>query len=217
MTKNNFGQLLKKKGGFLAMVYASLAFQVGLTAFVATYLRQHPNVYDKVHKYFILWVILSFALIIALAFTSSLPYPVRFVILCAFSSVMGLNCIAAASKVSGNLIKASLAATLGIFVVMSLFGLGLASLGINLGFLYFVLFCCLLALLVAFVVMMFVPVPKTVHKAILALGITLFSVFIAYDTNVILQSDYNDSISATINLYLDALNIFTEIIAFDQQ
>jgi len=215
--KSNFSGLLAKKSGFISSVYASLALQIAITTIVALYLRQHPATFQRIQKYFILWFILSLIVIITLAATS-LPTPVKFILLCCFSLLMGLNCIAASTKVPESVIKASLMATMGVFVMMTLFGLGLASLGINLGFLTFVLFSVLIALLIAFIVMMFVPVPGAVHKAILAIGITLFSIYVAYDTNIMLQRDYQGNvIQASINLYLDLINIFTEIIAFEQQ
>lgn len=100
---------------------------------------------------------------------------------------------------------------------MTLLGFGLAMLGINLGFFSYILLCALIGLLVAFVAMLFVPVPKQVYKAVLVIGITLFSVYVAYDTNVILQKEYTgDFIAASISMYLDILNIFTEMIAFNK-
>ena len=134
-----------------------------------------------------------------------------------FSFVMGLNSIAASKLVSEQLIKAVIVATFCLFIVMTLLGFGLAMLGINLGFLSYILLCALIGLLVAFVAMWFIPVQKTLYKTVLVIGITLFSIYIAYDTNVILQKEYSgDFISATINIYLDILNIFTEMIAFNR-
>lgn len=130
---------------------------------------------------------------------------------------MGMNCIAASSKIPPETIKAALTATVGLFVFMSLAGFGLASSGIHLGFLSYALLCSLSALLVAFIVMLFIPVPSFVEKVVLTLGITLFSVFVAFDTNVMIQKDYyGDMVGATIDLYLDVLNIFTELVALDQ-
>lgn len=130
---------------------------------------------------------------------------------------MGLNCIAASSKIPVDTIKAALATTMGLFVLMSLAGFGLASSGIHLGFLSYALMCSLLAILVAFIVMTFIQVPSWLEKIILTFGITLFSVFVAFDTNVMIQNDYlGDVVGASIDLYLDMLNIFTELVAFDR-
>ena len=214
--KVSFGSLIAKKGTFMAYVYLSLAFQIAITAFVATYLRQHQSIFKEVHKYFLLWLILSLSLIMILSLVQ-LPTPIKFIVLCMFSFVMGLNSIAASKLVSEQLIKAVIVATFCLFIVMTLLGFGLAMLGINLGFLSYILLCALIGLLVAFVAMWFIPVQKTLYKTVLVIGITLFSIYIAYDTNVILQKEYSgDFISATINIYLDILNIFTEMIAFNQ-
>jgi len=139
-------------------------------------------------------------------------------VLAVFSVLIGLNCIAASSRVSEAVVKVAIVSTLAIFVGMTVLGGALLALGIPLNFMGFALMCALLGLLVAFVVMMFVPVSNTMHKAILAIGMTLFSVFIAFDTNVMVQKTYKgDPVDASIQLYLDIVNIFTEMVAFESQ
>jgi FtsH-binding integral membrane protein len=210
--KENFGRLLYNKRYFMSSVYALLAAQVAITAVVAVYLRDHEQVANTVHKYFFAWFILAFLLIIVLSLVQ-MPSYMKLIILCLFSFTMGLNCIAAYSRIPEDVIKVALFGTLGLFFVMSFGGLLLLSMGINLNFLGYILMCAVLALLVAFVVMMFVPVSSDLRKAILTLGIVLFSVFIAYDTNMMVQPNYyGDAIDASVNLYLDILNIFTEMV-----
>jgi FtsH-binding integral membrane protein len=216
LSKENFSKLMAQKGHFLSLVYASLAFQFAITFGVVAYLRAYPNLNRQINKYFLLWFIVSICLILLLTFRT-FPTPIRFLILCTFSFFISLNCIAASAYVPESLIKAILVATLGIFVIMTLLGISLASMGIHLGFMTYLLICSLIGLLIALIVMIFIPVPSTVYKVILAFGMTLFSIFIAYDTNVILQKDYNrDFVSASIDLYLDLFNLFTQMIAFNK-
>lgn len=218
-TRTQFETQFLKKRQFVASVYMLLFLQIALTTIVAVYLRRHPLLYAKVRRYFWLWFVVSLLLILSLSLSHShaFPLPIRFGILCVFSLVMGLNCIAASSQIDGEAIKAALFATMGLFVLMSLAGLGLGSMGIHMGFMSYILLCSLLALLVVFITLLFVPVPSWLYKIVLACGIVLFSVFIAYDTNVMIQKDYDgDVVSATINLYLDTINIFTELVAFDR-
>jgi FtsH-binding integral membrane protein len=212
--KTEFASLMYKKRWFMASVYSLLAVQVAITAVVAVYLRNHPVVADTVHKYFWTWFISSLVLIIVLSVVK-MPSYVKLGVLCLFSFTMGLNCIAAYKKINEQVIQVALIGTLGLFVLMSFGGLLLLSMGVHLNFLGYVLMCALLALLAAFIVMIFVPVSSTVHKAILVFGITLFSVFVAYDTNVMVQPSYSgDAIDASVNLYLDVINIFTEMVGF---
>jgi FtsH-binding integral membrane protein len=50
-------------------------------------------------------------------------------------------------------------------------------------------------------------------KGFLIFGLTLFSVFIIYDTNQILQKDYyGDFITASMDYYLDIINIFVKLV-----
>ena len=214
--KQNFSKLMAQKGNFLALVYASLAFQIAITFGVVAYLRTHSTLNTQINKYFWLWFIIAICLILLLTIRS-LPTPVRFLLLCIFSFFISLNCIAASMYVSEYLIKSILVATLGIFITMTLLGIGLASMGIHLGFMIYLLICSLIGLLIALLVTIFIPLPSTIYKGILVFGMTLFSIFIAYDTNVILQKNYNrDFVSASIDLYLDVFNLFTQMIAINE-
>lgn len=209
--KGDFGKLLYSRRSFVASVYSLLAFQVAITAIVSYFLRQHQKTNEIVQKYLILWVIISFGLIITLALVDMHPL-LKLCVLSMFSFTIGLNCIAASKQVSEQVIKAALVATFGIFVGMTTIGLFLLSIGVSLNFLRYVLFAGLLGLLVALLTMIFIPVSNTMHKIVLGFGITLFSVYVAYDTNAMIQPGYGgDAIDASVRLYLDVLNIFTEI------
>ena len=50
-------------------------------------------------------------------------------------------------------------------------------------------------------------------KLLAAIGIVIFSAYIIYDTNTILQRNYSgDFITASLDYYLDILNIFTKLV-----
>jgi FtsH-binding integral membrane protein len=62
------------------------------------------------------------------------------------------------------------------------------------------------------IINLFIPSQST-FKYLSVFTIFLFSVFIIYDTNIILQRDYSgDFITASIDYYLDILNIFINLI-----
>jgi FtsH-binding integral membrane protein len=62
---------------------------------------------------------------------------------------------------------------------------------------------------------MFMGNYSTFVKGILVFGLGLFSVFIVYDTNQILQKDYyGDFITASMDYYLDIINIFIKLVNF---
>ena len=50
------------------------------------------------------------------------------------------------------------------------------------------------------------------HKLISSAVVLLFSIYILYDTNIILQRNYaGDFISASISYYLDIINVFNSL------
>ena len=53
------------------------------------------------------------------------------------------------------------------------------------------------------------------HKIIAIFGLVIFSMYIIYDTNQILQRSYdNDFITASLDYYLDIINIFNNLIIY---
>ena len=102
--------------------------------------------------------------------------------------------------------------TIGIFAVMFLIGIFLLVTGIELGlktgaFLFF----SLLILIIAQIFNIFYKSTILV-KILAAIGIVIFSGYVIYDTNVILQRDYyGDFITASLDYYLDILNIFVKL------
>jgi len=199
----------------LAQVYLILAAQLAITAVTAGVLRQHQKTEEKIQRYWFLWFILSILLIIAIVGSESLSIWVRLALLTAFSVVLGLTSIVASTQISAATIKAGIIATAGLFVALSLLGSILLGFGIDLSFLAFSLTVALIALIVVFVVMIFVPVPSKAHKAVLAFAVVLFSIYIAFDTNIILQKGFNDPVLGATSLFLDALNIFTDVVAYE--
>ena len=53
------------------------------------------------------------------------------------------------------------------------------------------------------------------QKGIAIAGLIIFSIYIVYDTNIILQRDSEiDFITASINYYLDIINIFNDLLLY---
>ena len=98
---------------------------------------------------------------------------------------------------------------------MFLFGVVLIITGIKLSYQFGLgLLFALLLLLFLSIVQFFMVSSSFLRKLILVFTLLLFSVFIVYDTNSILQRDYSgDFITASLDYYLDILNIFTALLA----
>ena len=87
--------------------------------------------------------------------------------------------------------------------------------GIQLGFkTALVLLFALLALIIISIVQYFIVQSSFLKKLIVITSLLLFSVYIVYDTNSILQRNYDgDFITASLNYYLDLINIFSALLS----
>ena len=201
---------------FLASVYLLLAVQMSITALVVTWLRGRPDIYEKVKKYFWAWFLLSLVLIIALSFFPDIPMLFKLLLFTAFSVTMGLTSIAASTRISIDVIKVAIFSTIGVFIAMTVIGFVLTSMGIDLSFMSLALLLALVAVVIASIVMMFVKVDKTIYKAFVILIIVIFSIFIAYDTNLMLQRKLG-VVDSALGLYLDMLNLFSSFTALGNE
>lgn len=210
--KSNFSSMLFKHKNFIACVYLLLAFQLAVTAGVISYLRSkqiHPR---KV--FFIPLAILSFLLILALAMIP-MPTSVKLLLFTAFSMIIGL--LSSAAYVgSPDDIKAAVVSTASMFVAMTAVAFLLAYAGIDLSFMGFSLLAALIGLLVSGIAVMFLmPYSTKARKVFLTIAVVIFSVFVAYDTNVMIM-DPKDVTSSAIGLYLDVMNLFTDFLGLRQ-
>jgi FtsH-binding integral membrane protein len=61
----------------------------------------------------------------------------------------------------------------------------------------------------------FIPTSSLTKKIAIIFSLLLFSVYVVYDTNSILQRNYyGDFITASLDYYLDILNIFANLLSF---
>lgn len=215
--KANFGARFRARSGFIAAVYVALAVQLAITAALSAYFRKNPAIYERLGKFWILWLILNIAVLLALAFLP-LPFAAKALLFVLFAVVLSFTFVAGDRRVSPETLRAALAATVGIFVAMTVVGYGLAALGVDLAFLSYVLLAALVGLIVTYVVLYFFPVGKKVMKALLLFAMTLFAVFIAYDTNALLApgapTGPDAVLNAAIGFYLDLVNLFGEAVAY---
>jgi modulator of FtsH protease len=202
----------KNKGGFVLNVYLLLAVQMAITSMVVGLLRKNQELYQRLSKSFLLWIILSFGVLLLMTL-APLPTFFRIVLFTIFSMILGLLSIAASSRIGDTVIRSALYSVLGVFVSMSLLGYALASAGIDIGFLGFGLLMALLGLIVATLITTFViPVTEETKKTIVIITIVLFSIFVAFDTNQMLTRQNPSVVHTAVGLYLDLLNLFTSFI-----
>jgi FtsH-binding integral membrane protein len=112
-------------------------------------------------------------------------------------------------------IQTAILGSVVIFVSMFVFGLTLYAFGISLDSrIGVILLLILIGLILArFVQIFFYNRSKTYNKYVTWIALVLFSGFIIYDTNRILQPDYNrDFVMASMDYYLDIINLFVNML-----
>ena len=101
---------------------------------------------------------------------------------------------------------------------MFTFGLVLTGFGIYLTNAFGIfLFWALLLLIIFQIVSLLSGTASSMQKGFAMIGLVLFSIFIVYDTSRILQRDYyGDFITASMDYYLDIINIFLDLVALNE-
>ena len=206
--------LLKGKKELMILTFANLITQLGITYYVMT----NTNVTDKdktnMKQYML--ILVDFIIIYALA-VIPMPIWLKLILFSAFSYIWGILLASFKLKINDDsLINMAMLGSIGVFLTMFLIGAFLLASGVVLGFkTSIILFFSLLALIIAQIFSLFHK-SKMLTKSLAAIGIVIFSGYIIYDTNTILQRNYyGDFIQASLDYYLDILNIFTKLVTLN--
>jgi len=229
---NSIYELIVEKKEFLLLVFSNLLVQLGITYYLMMNYKG-PDVNT--------WIIL-FASIGILMIMSLVPMPafMKFILFCVFSGLLGLNLSrindegasrgkdedgkktssgGASGGSTKDIIHLALLQTMAVFGTLFLVGAFLLASGVRLGLgsALFLLYALLLFIIVQ-IVMIF---SGTLSQHIIGLsiiGVILFSLYIIYDTNKILQRDYyGDFITASMDYYLDIVNLFLNLFRLNDQ
>jgi FtsH-binding integral membrane protein len=159
---------------------------------------------------------LFFAQLIIIFVITLVPMPefVKFLLFCLFSYIFGLTLSTLKKKYSSDMINIAIQGAITVFAIMLASGIALIAGGINFGYRFgTILFWSLLALIVARLVFVLGANMNQANKIFSFIGIILFAVYVIYDTNIILQRNYSgDFITASMDYYLDILNLFTNFL-----
>jgi FtsH-binding integral membrane protein len=143
----------------------------------------------------------------------SIPTWGKLILFSIFSFINGIILSFVKKKAGEDIIRLAMLGTISIFAIMFSIGTFLIMSGIRLGYktAIFLLYGLLL-LILAQLFNIFVK-SSQYTKILSGLGVILFSGYIIYDTNKILQRNYyGDFISASIDYYLDIINIFIDLV-----
>jgi len=206
----SFGKQLIQRKNFIAQVYLILAIQLVITFVVAKFLRENQGVYYIAMKFFIPLLILPFIIIFLFPLC---PPRLKFVLFCTFSFIFGILSLGASQYISKDIIELALVSTIGIFIGMTLIGFGIASIGIDISFIGFILLTALWGLVIVRIALLFLPVNSKTYANIATFSIILFSIFISFDTNRMLNKNNGlDTLDTAMSFYLDIENLFSNLI-----
>ena len=216
-TPTNIIQLINNKKEFLVKIFATLIVQLSLTYYVMTHYDRKKDKTQRVPGHWILAGI-SLAIILIMAIIPMSIY-FKFGLFTAFSFVTGLLFSDLMTLTSPNAVKVAVLGTLGIFATFFISGALLLASGVALGFRTgLALLISLLLLIVAMIVSIFMKGSSGFSQSLTGIGLFLFSMYILYDTNRILQKDYyGDFVTASLEYYLDIINIFIRLLSFNRQ
>ena len=198
--------LIYKKKEFLILVFANLIAQLGITYY---FMNKTDNPEIGFWPLFAIQIMIIFILALI-----TMPPIFKFFIFCVFSYTFGLVMSHLKQRYDPALINVAILGALSIFGVMLAAGVTLVGFGQYLGYQFGAfLFWALLALIIARLVNMVGPQLSSAKKVFAYVGLGLFSLFVVYDTNQILSRDYyGDFITASMDYYLDILNLFTNML-----
>jgi FtsH-binding integral membrane protein len=209
-------QLIQEKKTFLIMIFANLIVQLGITYYMVV--NADVNVLEKrhnFHRYSFIAYIPAFVLIFVMNFP--MPSWLRFIFFSMFSAYMGflLNFW---KKIYGlEMIKAVIFAVFGIFISLIMFAVGLLTFGIQISNRFgIVLLFALLLLIISRIIFIYAGTYSTYSKTFAILGVGLFAIYILYDTHQILQRNYyGDFVTASLDYYLDFINIVSSLLNYN--
>ena len=196
------------------MIFANLIVQIGITYYVMEKTNIGPDNKDTKNKIHMLGF-LQIGLVLVLGFFP-MPMWLKFILFCVFSAIWGYMFSSVRPIFGEENVKMAMMGTISIFALMFAFGVGLIASGIKLGYKFgLMLFYALLILILFKIMQMFIPTSSLTKKIVIIFSLLLFSVYVVYDTNSILQRNYyGDFITASLDYYLDILNIFANLLSF---
>jgi FtsH-binding integral membrane protein len=115
------------------------------------------------------------------------------------------------------MIQLALSGTMSIFVFLFTFALVLMGFGVYLSNAFGIfLFWALLLLILFEVISLFAGTMTIMRKGFAFIGLLIFSLYVLYDTHTILQRNYfGDFITASLDYYLDIINIFLDVLTLN--
>jgi FtsH-binding integral membrane protein len=204
--------ILYEKKTFLIKVFANIIVQLGITYYVME--KTQTTTKSQSNMYLYLYLFGGIVIILLMALVPMHSW-LKFLLFSLFSYLTGLLLSILKAQTKTSIINTALIGTISIFAVMFAIGMSLIAFGIKLGIkTCLLLFFGLTTLILLRLIFLFSNASSTMNKALTFFALILFSMYIIYDTNSILQRNYNgDFITASFDYYLDIINIFVNLVS----
>jgi FtsH-binding integral membrane protein len=187
--------ILIKKAPFMGMVFANLIFQ-SLVAYTTAVKIDKKHVADNILKYIIASVLLILVLAVMSAYKVNIP--AKFIVFTMYSIVSGALL---STRKSGLQAIREVGAIFG-----AMFVLGIVSIQLKIDVRPY--FPILALILLGVLLSRFIGVEKKNNSTIVSV---LLAIFVVFDTNNIIQKDYDgDFIQASLDYFLDIINLLNE-------
>jgi FtsH-binding integral membrane protein len=202
----NIVKRMYEKREFLVLVFSNLLAQLGITYYVMNK-TNNPDI--SIIPLFVAQILI----ILLIAFVR-MPEIMKFALFSLFSYTFGLSLSRYKQKYSPAALDAAVQGAMSVFGVMLATGVVLTAGGIRLGYKFGAFLFWALLLLIIFRLIFVLGAKMTqAHKVLSFTGVILFALYVIYDTNVILQRNYNGGfISASMDYYLDILNLYSSLV-----
>lgn len=216
---NNLSQLFKlisEKRGYFFLIIMTILFQLSITYFVS----ENVNIKEeededgkKRDTRFYLALIAVIVMTLILSFIN-MPTWLKFILFSLISTAYGVIVSYRKFGIDPNVVKSALVGTGSIFVAMFVFGVALIASGIKLGLTFGLSLLFALLFIVFLMIVQFFIFNSPLLTKIIVIGLLmLFSIGIMFNTNLILQRDYNiDFVSASLSYYLDIIGVFSSLL-----
>lgn len=215
MTNYNNIKLNKSDYSKYGKVFLILISQLLITFFTIFFLKNHTNMINDLSKWYIvltLFILSIIAMFMVLNPSYSLEF--KFFMFTIFSIIFGLL-LSRVALYSETLIYNSILTTVGIFMGMLLLGIFISYTGYDMSWMAAWLLIALFSLLIVTILQIFIPVSKQTHRTFLYIGVFLFSIYIVFDTNIMMRKK-SDVMASAMNYYLDFLNIFVRMLSLSR-
>ncbi|XP_074557875.1 BI1-like protein [Curcuma longa] len=201
--------------GFVRKVYGILATQILLTTAVSAATVLHPPINSALSAspgLALALAILPLVLLLPL-YHYRQKHPLNLAFLGLFTVCLSLSIGVACANTEGKIVLEALILTSAVVSSLTGYTFWASRKGKDFSYIGPFLFSGLVILLVTSTIQIFFPLGTTSSAVIGGFGALVFSGFIIYDTeDLIKRYTYDEYIWASVNLYLDILNLFITIL-----